>query len=59
MNYPMIGDPQLKVAKLYGMLPGDVGRNLRRPHSGRQRHRTHGLRDRARQEDQAATRAIP
>ena len=25
VNYPMIGDPQLKVAKLYGMLPGDVG----------------------------------
>ena len=22
VNYPMIGDPQLKVAKLYGMLPG-------------------------------------
>ena len=25
VNYPMIGDPQLKVAKLYGMLPGDAG----------------------------------
>jgi thioredoxin-dependent peroxiredoxin len=25
VNYPMIGDPQLKIAKLYGMLPGDVG----------------------------------
>ena len=25
VNYPMIGDPQLKVAKLYGMLPGDSG----------------------------------
>jgi thioredoxin-dependent peroxiredoxin len=25
VNYPMIGDPQLKVAKLYGMLPGNVG----------------------------------
>jgi thioredoxin-dependent peroxiredoxin len=25
VTYPMIGDPQLKVAKLYGMLPGDVG----------------------------------
>lgn len=23
LNYPMIGDPQLKVAKLYGMLPAD------------------------------------
>ena len=25
VDYPMIGDPQLKVAKLYGMLPGDAG----------------------------------
>jgi alkyl hydroperoxide reductase subunit AhpC len=25
VNYPMIGDPELKVAKLYGMLPGDAG----------------------------------
>src|SRR6476646_10520433 len=25
VNCPMIGDPQLKVAKLYGMLPADVG----------------------------------
>ena len=24
-NYPMIGDPQLKVAKLYNMLPADAG----------------------------------
>jgi alkyl hydroperoxide reductase subunit AhpC len=24
-NYPMIGDPHLKVAKLYGMLPADAG----------------------------------
>ncbi|HEY1245654.1 MAG TPA: peroxiredoxin [Hyphomicrobiaceae bacterium] len=24
-NYPMIGDPYLKVAKLYGMLPADAG----------------------------------
>jgi alkyl hydroperoxide reductase subunit AhpC len=23
-NYPMIGDPELKVAKLYGMLPADL-----------------------------------
>src|ERR1700757_480591 len=23
-NYPMIGDPELKVSKLYGMLPGSV-----------------------------------
>jgi thioredoxin-dependent peroxiredoxin len=25
VNYPMIGDPQLKVAKVYGMLPADAG----------------------------------
>jgi alkyl hydroperoxide reductase subunit AhpC len=25
VNYPMIGDPELKVAKLYEMLPGDAG----------------------------------
>jgi len=24
-NYPMIGDPELKVAKLYGMLPANAG----------------------------------
>jgi alkyl hydroperoxide reductase subunit AhpC len=25
VKYPMIGDPELKVAKLYGMLPADAG----------------------------------
>jgi alkyl hydroperoxide reductase subunit AhpC len=25
VNYPMIGDPQLQIAKLYGMLPADAG----------------------------------
>ena len=25
VNFPMIGDPQLKIAKLYGMLPADAG----------------------------------
>jgi thioredoxin-dependent peroxiredoxin len=25
VNYPMIGDPQLKIAKLYGMLPAGAG----------------------------------
>ena len=25
VNFPVIGDPQLKVAKLYDMLPGDAG----------------------------------
>ena len=41
VNYPMIGDPQLKIAKLYGMLPGERWRQLRRPHSRRQRHGPH------------------
>ncbi len=34
VNYPMIGDPELKVAKLYDMLPADAGRHFRRPHRG-------------------------
>ena len=25
VNYPMIGDPELKVAKLYDMLPAEAG----------------------------------
>ena len=25
MNYPMIGDPQLEIGKLYGMLPAESG----------------------------------
>ena len=25
INYPMIGDPELKIAKLFGMLPADAG----------------------------------
>ena len=25
VKYPLIGDPQLKIAKTYGMLPGDAG----------------------------------
>jgi alkyl hydroperoxide reductase subunit AhpC len=25
VNYPMIGDPELKIAKLYGMLPAESG----------------------------------
>lgn len=25
INYPMIGDPELKISKLYGMLPADAG----------------------------------
>ena len=52
VKYPMIGDHDLKVAKLYNMLPADeVG--VRRPHRRQQRDRALGLRHRPRQEDQA------
>ena len=30
MNYPMIGDPELKIAKLYDMLPADERRARRK-----------------------------
>ena len=33
VNYPMIGDPDLNVAKLYDMLPEGAGGLIRRPHS--------------------------
>ena len=50
-NYPMIGDADLNVAKLYDMIhPNADGREA---HGGRQRHRALGVRHRARQEDQA------
>ena len=59
VNYPMIGDPELKIAKLYDMLPADSRRHVRRPHRRGQRHRAHGVRGRPGQEDQAACSAIP
>ena len=31
-KYPMIGDPQLKISKLYNMLPADGARQFARPH---------------------------
>ena len=55
-NYPIIGDADFNVSKLYGMLPG--GR-LRRPagaHAGRQPDGSQRVRDRPRQEDQADPR---
>ena len=55
-NYPMIGDTDLKVSKLYGMLPADLEGTLRRPHRGRQSDGPQRVRDRARQEDQAGAR---
>ena len=50
-NYPMIGDPDLKVAKLYDMLPAEATPGKRT--AGRQRDGAHRVRHRARQEDQA------
>jgi thioredoxin-dependent peroxiredoxin len=55
VTYPMIGDPQLKVAKLYDMLPAEAGDTLRRPDRRRQRHSARRLRDRSGQKDQGDT----
>ena len=52
VNYPMIGDPELKVAKLYDMLPRRRRRHARGPHRRRQRDRALGLRHRPGQEGQ-------
>ena len=51
-KYPMIGDTNLQVAKLYNMLPADEAGSCRGPHRVRERHRPHRLRRRSRQEDQ-------
>ena len=53
VNYPMIGDTELKIAKLYGMLPAESGHYLRGPHRRRQCHRAHRVRNRPGQENQA------
>ena len=53
VNYPMIGDPELKIAKLYDMLPADAGQHVRGPYGGHQRHGAHRVRGRPGQEDQA------
>ena len=34
VNYPMIGDPELKVAKLYDMLPAEAGPGKRTASAG-------------------------
>ena len=52
-NYPIIGDNDFNVSKLYGMLPGEHLRRRRRPHAGRQPDRAQRVRDRPGQEDQA------
>ena len=55
-NYPMIGDTDLKVSKLYGMLPADLERHLRRADRGGQPDGPQRLRRRTGQEDQADPR---
>ena len=57
LNYPLIGDADFYVSKLYGMLPA---RRLGRPdvaHAGRQPDRAQRVRDRAGQEGQADPRS--
>ena len=53
VTYPMIGDPELKIAKLYGMLPTER-RQLRGAHGIGQCRRAHGIRRRSGQNNQAA-----
>ena len=54
VNYPLVGDSELKVAKLYGMLPADAWRQLGRSHGGNKPHSPQRLRHRPRQEDPAS-----
>ncbi len=55
-NYPMIGDVDFNVSKLYGMLPASVEGDPLRAHPGRQPDRAQRVRGRPRQEDQADPR---
>ena len=55
-NFPMIGDPELTISKLYDMLPASAGDYVGRAHRRRQPDRAHRLRHRPRQEDQAVDR---
>ena len=52
VNYPIIADHDLKVAKLYNMLPADAGETQRGPHCGQQCDRPHRLHRRPGQADQ-------
>ena len=45
----MIGDTDLKVSKLYNMLPAEIAGMSRGPHRRRQRDGAHGVHRRARQ----------
>ena len=52
VTYPLVGDPELKVAKAYDMLPEDSGTTAQGRTAGRQRDRALGVRHRAGQEGQ-------
>ena len=52
-NYPLIGDTDLKVSKLYGIAAGRARGQLRRPHADGQPDGAQRLRHRAGQADQA------
>ena len=52
-NYPIIGDADFKVSKLYGMLPAEAGGGREKAHACRQRNRAQRLRHRSGQKDQA------
>ena len=55
-NYPMIGDADFNVSKLYGMLPASTSGDPDRAHAGRQPDGPQRLRHRPGQEDQAHPR---
>ena len=54
VNYPLIGDPELKVAKLYDMLAADAGDTCEGRTPATECSGAHGVRDRAGQAHQAA-----
>ncbi|CAN5575751.1 hypothetical protein BH10BAC3_BH10BAC3_14810 [soil metagenome] len=49
VNYPMIGDPTLAIAKLYDMLHAEEPRHIRRQNGRYQQYGAHGLHNRPRQ----------
>ena len=54
VNYPMIGDPELKVAKLYDMLPADAGETSEGRTPANERTRAYSVRNWTGQAHQAA-----
>ena len=55
-NYPLIGDADFTVSKLYGMLPADTSGDSDPAHPGPEPDRAHRVRHRPGQEDQAHPR---